>query len=85
MWHKCRLENLLLWLKNANFNTICSVFNSDFNSQMNNLSYVNDQVCLVNTLNEALAQQVPIKECKFTNTAPVKLNGTVKLRQKERL
>ena len=52
---------------------------------MNNLSYVNDQVCLVNTLNEALAQQVPIKECKFTNTAPVKLNGTVKLRQKERL
>ena len=42
---------------------------------------------LVNTLNEALAQHVLIKECKFTNTAPVKLNGTAKskLRQKQRL
>ena len=71
--------------KNANFNMICSVFNSDFNSQMNNLSDVNDQICLVNTLNEALAQQVPIKECKFTNTAPVKLNGTAKLKAKTKI
>ena len=48
---------------------------------------VNDQVCLlVNPLNEALAQHVPIKECKFTNTALVKLNGTAKskLRPKQR-
>ena len=53
---------------------IRSVFNSDFNSGMNDLSAVNDQVyLLVNTLNEATAQHVPIKECKFTNTAPVKL------------
>ena len=52
------------------------------------LSDVNDRVCLlVNTLNKALGQYVPIKECKFTNTAPVKLNGTAKskLRQKQRL
>ena len=42
---------------------ICSVFNSDFHSRMNNLSVVNDQVCLlVSTLNEALVQNVPIKE-----------------------
>ena len=39
----------------------------------------------MNTLHEALAQHVPIKECKFTNTAPVKLNGTAKSRQKQRL
>ena len=55
---------------------------------MNNLSDVNDQVCLlVNTLYEALAQHVAIKECKFTNTALIKLNGTAKskLRQKQRL
>ena len=41
----------------------------------------------MNTLNEALAQYVLIKECNFTNTAPVKLNGTAKskLRQKQRL
>ena len=74
--------------KNANFHMIRSVFNSDFNCQMNHLSNVNDQVCLlVNTLNEALAQHVPTKECEFTNTAPVKLNGTAKsmLRQKQRL
>ena len=46
--------------KNANFDMILLVFNSDFNSQMNNLSDVNDQVCLLaNTLNEALAQHVP--------------------------
>ena len=46
--------------KNANFDMILLVFNSDFNSQMNNLSDVNDQVCLlVNTLNETLAQHVP--------------------------
>ena len=39
---------------------IRSVFNSDFNSQMNNLSDVNNQVCLlVNTLNETLSQHVP--------------------------
>ena len=49
--------------KNTNFDMICSVFNSDFHSRMNNLSVVNDQVCLlVNTLNEALVQNVPIKE-----------------------
>ena len=60
--------------KNANFDMIRLVFNSDFNSGMNDLSAVNDQVyLLVNTLNEATAQHVPIKECKFTNTAPVKL------------
>ena len=48
---------------NKNFDMICSVFNSDFHSRMNNLSVVNDQVCLlVNTLNEALVQNVPIKE-----------------------
>ena len=73
---------------NANFGMILSVFNSDFNCQMNNLSDVNDQVwLLVNTLNKALDQHVPIKECKFTNTTPVKLNGTTtsKLRQKQRL
>ena len=67
---------------------INSVFNSDFNSHMNNLPDVNDQVCLlVNTLNEALAQHVPIKECKFNKTATVKLNGTAKskLRLKQRL
>ena len=67
---------------------IRSVFNSDFNSRMNDLSDVNDQVrLLVSTFNEALAQHVPIKECKFTNTAPVNLNGTAKskLRQKQRL
>ena len=67
---------------------IRSAFNNDFNSQMNNLSDVNDQVCLlVNTLNEALAQHVPIKECKFTNTVPIKLNDTVNsmLRQRQRL
>ena len=55
---------------------------------MNDLSDVNDQVyLLVNTLNKGLAQYVPIKECNFTNTAPVKLNGTAKsnLRQKQRL
>ena len=41
----------------------------------------------MNTLNEALGQYVPIKKCKFTNIAPVKLSGTVKskLRQKQRL
>ena len=74
--------------KNANFHMIRSVFNSDFNCRMNHLSDVNDQVCLlVNTLNEGLAQYVPTKECEFTNTAPVKLNGTAKsmLRQKQRL
>ena len=75
--------------KNANFDMIRSVFNNDFNSQLNDLSDVNDQVCLLlNTLNEALSQYVPIKECNFTNTAPVKLNGTAKskkLRQKQRL
>ena len=74
--------------KNANFDMIHSVFNNDFNSQLNDLSDVNDQVCLLlNTLNEALSQYVPIKECNFTNTAPVKLNGTAKskLRQKQRL
>ena len=60
----------------ANFGMIRSVFNSDFNSQLNDLSDVNDQVwLLVDTLNEALDQYVPIKECKFTNTAPVTLNG----------
>ena len=67
---------------------ILSIFNSDFNSKLNDLSDVNDQVyLLVNTLNEGLAQHVPIKECNFTNTAPVKLNGTAKsnLRQKQRL
>ena len=65
--------------KNANFDMIRSVFNSDFNSRMNDLSDVNDQVrLLVSTFNEALAQHVPIKECKFTNTAPVKLNSTAK-------
>ena len=43
--------------KNANFDMIHSVFNSDFNSQLNDLSDINDQVCLlVNTLSEALAQ-----------------------------
>ena len=55
---------------------------------MNNLYDVNDQVILLlNTLNEALAQHVPIKEFKLTSTAPVKLNGTAKskLRQKQRL
>ena len=74
--------------KNANFGMIRWAFNSDFNSQMNNLSDVNDQVCLlVNTLNEALAQHVPIKECKFTNTVPIKLNdtGNSMLRQRQRL
>ena len=71
--------------KNANFDMIHSVFNSDFNSQLNDLS---DVCLLVNTLNEALAHCVPINECNFTNTAPVKLNGTAKskkLRQKQRL
>ena len=74
--------------KNANFDMIRSIFNSNFNSQLNDLSDVKDQVCLlVKNLNEALAQYVPIKECNFTNTAPVKLNGTAKstLRQKQRL
>ena len=72
--------------KNANFDMIRSVFNSDFNSRMNNLSDVNDQVCLlVNFLNEALAQHVPIKECKFTNTAKVKLNGTAKPKAKTKI
>ena len=74
--------------KNANFDMIPSVFNSDFNSRMNNLTDVNEQVYLSgNTLNKALSQHVPIKECKFANTAPVKLNGTTKsnLRQKQRL
>ena len=43
--------------KNANFDMIHSVFNTDFNSQLNHLSDVNDQVCLlVNTLNEDPAQ-----------------------------
>ena len=70
--------------KNANFDMIHSVFNSDFNSQLNDLS---DVCLLVNTLNEALAHYVPINECNFTNTAPVKLNGTAKskIRQKQRL
>ena len=27
-------------------------------------------------MNEALAQHVPIKECRFNSTATVKLNGT---------
>ena len=71
--------------KNAKSDMIRSVFNSDFNSQLNDLSDVNDQVCLlVNTLNESLAQYVPIKECKFTNTAPVKLNGTAKSTLREK-
>ena len=67
---------------------IPSVFNSDFNSRMNNLTDVNEQVYLSgNTLNQALSPRVPIKECKFAHTAPVKLNGTTKskLRQKQRL
>ena len=72
--------------KNANFDMIHSIFNSDFNSRMNNLSDVNDQVCLlVNFLNEALAQHVPIKECKFTNIATVKLNGTAKPKAKTKI
>ena len=63
--------------KNVNFDMIRSVFNRDFNSQLNDLPDVNDRVCLlVNTLNEA--QDVPIKECKFTSTVPAKLNGTAK-------
>ena len=48
---------------------ILSIFNSDFNSKLNDLSDVNDQVyLLVNTLNEGLAQHVPIKECNFNNS-----------------
>ena len=64
---------------------IHSDFDSRFNCQLNDLSDVNDQVCLlVNTLNESLGQYVPIKECKFTNTVPVKLNGTAKSTLREK-
>ena len=64
---------------------IHSDFDSRFNCQLNDLSDVNDQVCLlVNTLNESLAQYVPIKECNFTNTVPVKLNGTAKSTLREK-
>ena len=46
MWHKCRLENVDYDYKNANFDMIGSVFNSDFNSRMNNLPDINDQALM---------------------------------------
>ena len=65
--------------KNANFDMIHSVFNSDFNSQLNHLSDVNDQVCLlVNTLNEALAQA---QHC----TSKVKWCCKVKVKAKRKI
>ena len=64
--------------KNTNFDMICSVFNSDFHSRMNNVCCEWSSMFISEHFEWSPSSECSYKRFNFTNTAPVKLNDAAK-------